>query len=224
MSMSIFFDSSTLISFAVTCSLPMLRKLKGSYEGDFLITTSVYNETIQRALESLRFRYEAYRVLELIEDGVIKKYSDAPLTGQINELMGNMNKTYFANNKPLTIMHLGETSTIAACAKENASTIAVDERTTGLLIENPDSLKPWLEKKFHTNIIINKQNMSAWSYIANKFTPLRSTEFAFTAWQKGIFGSNKDVLFGLLWALKFAGCAISENEIDYYVKRAQVQK
>ncbi len=218
--MSIFFDSSTLISFAVTCSLPMLRRLKDSYDEDFLITTSVYNETIKRALESLRFRYEAYRVLELIEDGVIKKYSDEQLTGQINELMGNMNKTYFADGRPITIMHLGETSTIAACVKENANTIAVDERTTALLIENPDSLKQWLEKKFHSKININKASMDKWSYLADKLTPLRSTEFAFTAWQKGIFGGNKDILFGLLWALKFAGCAISESEIDYYVKKA----
>ena len=217
--MSIFFDSSTLISLAVTCSLPMLRRLKEYYAGDFLITTSVYNETIQRALESLRFRYEAYRVLELIDDGIIKKYPDAPLMGQINSLMDSINKTYFVDGKPLTIMHLGETSTIAASIKENADTIAVDERTTGLLIENPALLKPWLEKKFHATININNANLSAWAHIVNKFVPLRSTEFAFAAWQKGVFGNSKDILFGLLWALKFAGCAISEQEINNYINQ-----
>ncbi len=215
--MSIFFDSSTLISFAVTCSLPMLRKLKEVYGGDFFITTSVYDETVARALQGLRFRYEAYRVLELIEDGVIKKYLDAPLASQISNMMNDFNSTYYANGKPITIMHLGETSTIAACIKEGANTIAVDERTTSLLVENPGLLKPWLEKKFHTKISVNKKSMGAWSYLANRFTPLRSTEFAFAAWKKGVFGDNKDILFGLLWALKFAGCAISEQEINNYI-------
>jgi len=216
----IFFDSSTLISMAVTCSLPILRKLKQAYDGDFFITDAVYQETVGKAMQSLRFRYEGYRLKELIEDGTIKTYPDAGLQNQIRDLMNSMNRTYLVNGKPLTIVQLGEISTTIACLKEKADLIALDERTTRLLIENPDSLKPWLENKLHTNISINKENEESWrSLISDKFIPMRSTEFAIAAWEKGFFGENHDVLFGLLWALKFAGCAISEEEIDFYMKK-----
>jgi hypothetical protein len=215
-----FFDSSTLISMAMTCSLPILRKLKQSYDDDFFITDAVYGETIGRAMQSLRFRYEGYRLKELVEDGVIKVYSDKELQGQIKDLMDSINRTYFTNGRPLSIVQLGEMSATAACLKEHANSIAVDERTTRLLIENPASLKPWLETKLHTDITINEENQEKWlSLISKKFIPVRSAELATTAWEKGILGDNSDVLYGLLWALKFAGCAIAENEIDFYMKR-----
>jgi len=218
--MSIFFDSSALISLAATCSLPLLRKLKQAYNGDFYITQSVYQETIGKASKSLRFRYEGHRLKELLDDGVIKVYSDVALSGQINELMNSINNTYFVNGKPITIVQLGEMSTTIASIEENADTFAVDERTARLLVENPTALKPWLEHKLHSKVIINNKAMMQWSSkISEKFIPLRSAEFAMAAWGKGILGNDNDVLFGLLWALKFAGCAITEEEIDFYMKK-----
>jgi hypothetical protein len=82
-------------------------------------------------------------------------------------------------------------------------------------------LKPWLEAKFHTRLIINEDNADKWrTQISEKFLPLRSAEFALAAWQKGILGRDKDVFYGLLWALKFAGCAMTEQEINFYMKDA----
>ncbi len=222
--MSLFFDSSTLISMAITCSLPLLRKLKQSYDGKFYITESVYGETISRAMQSLRFRYEGYRVKELIDDKIIEVYPDKHLAGDINELMNTINHTYFAEGKPLNIVQLGEMSAIIAGFEEKTDAIAVDERIARLLIENTDLLKPWLEHKLHTKVTINEETMKKWfPRVSNKFVPLRSAEFAVTAWKKGIFGDNKDVLYGLLWALKFAGCAITEQEIDFYMKKSTHQ-
>lgn len=219
--MGIFFDSSTLISMASTCSLPVLRKLKQAYAGNFYITESVYEETIGRASRSLRFRYEGHRLKELIDDGVIKIYPDEALSVQINDLMNLINNTYFIEDRPITIVQLGEMSTTVASIKENADTFAVDERTARLLIENPSALKPWLEHKLHSKVFINNKTMEQWSSkISDKFIPLRSAEFALAAWEKGIFGDDKDILFGLLWALKFAGCAITEEEIGFYMKKA----
>jgi hypothetical protein len=67
---------------AATCSLPLLRKLKQSYDGDFYITNSVYEETIGRASKSLRFRYEGHRLKELLDDGVIKIIHILQMTGR----------------------------------------------------------------------------------------------------------------------------------------------
>jgi hypothetical protein len=216
----IFFDSSTLISMATTCSLPVLRKLRQAYGDNFYITNSVYEETIGRAMHSLRFRYEGYRLKELIDDGILKIYPDSQLRGQVNEMLTFINATYFASGRPITIVQPGEISTIVASVRENADTFAVDERTARLLIENPSALKPWLEHKLHTTITVNSKTMTQWSSkISEKFIPLRSAEFALAAWEKGIFGNDPDVLFGLLWALKFAGCAITEEEINFYMRK-----
>ena len=218
--MSMFFDSSTLISMAATCSLPLLRKLKQFYDGDFYITESVYQETIGRASKSLRFRYEGHRLKELLDDGIIKLYPDKDIFDQINELMNLINRTYFVGNRPLTIVQLGEISTVIASINENANTYAVDERTARLLVENPSALKPWLEHKLHTNITVDTDVMAQWSsMVSEKFIPLRSAEFAMAAWEKGMLGDDKDVLFGLLWALKFAGCALTEEELGFYIKK-----
>jgi hypothetical protein len=220
--MSIFFDSSTLISMAATCSLPLLRKLKQSYDGDFYITTSVYEETIGRASKSLRFRYEGHRLKELIDDGVIKIYPDENLFGQINDLMNLINHTYLTDDRPLTIVQLGEISTAVASMADGADTFMVDERTARLLVENTSALKPWLEHKLHTSVRVDSKAMEQWSSkISDRFIPLRSAEFAMAAWEKGILGDDKDVLFGLLWALKFAGCAITEEEIGFYMQKTK---
>jgi hypothetical protein len=113
-------------------------------------------------------------------------------------------------------------STTIASIKENADTFMVDERTARLLVENPSALKPWLEHKLHTSVRIDSKAMEQWSSkISDRFIPLRSAEFAMAAWEKGILGDDKDVLFGLLWALKFAGCAITEEEIDFYMQKTR---
>lgn len=218
--MSLFFDSSALISMAVTCSLPVLRKLKQFYGSDFYITNSVYEETIGRAMQSLRFRYEGYRLKEFVDEGIIKIYSDKEFSGQISQLMASINSTYFAGGRQINVAQLGEISTAVASIKENADSFVVDERIARLLVENPSALKPWLEHKLHTNISVNKSNAEKWlSELSERFIPLRSAELAVVAWKKGILGSNKDMLYGLLWALKFAGCAITEDEINLYTKK-----
>jgi len=214
----LFFDSSALISMAVTCSLPMLKKLKPLYGGDFFVTDAVYNETIGRSMSSLRFRYEGHRLKELVEDGVIKIYHDEDLQEKIKWLMNSINSTYFAG-RPMQIVQIGEISAITACIEGKGKSVVVDERIARLLVENPSAMKPWLEHKLHTSISVNNKTAEEWkSYISGKFMPLRSSELAVVGWKKGIFGENKDILFGLLWALKFAGCAITEDEINSYIK------
>ena len=218
--MSLFFDSSTLISMAVTCALPVFRELKKFYAGDFYITTAVYNETIKRAMDSLRFRYEGYRIKALVDEGILKIYSDAGLQSEITKLMRAINSTYLLKGRPLEIMHLGETSALMACLKEKGEAFVVDEWLARHIVEAPEQVKARLESKMHAKININRAAAAEWMAEASeKVSVLRSTELALAAWKNNLLSSNKDMFFGLLWALKFAGCAISEQEINTYLNK-----
>ena len=219
--MSIFFDSSTLISLAMTCNLHWLKQLKKDYGADFFITPAVKSETIERGLNSLRFKYEAMRLKSLLDSNVLKLYDNKQISGDIDELLYLINNTYFALNRPLKIVQLGEITALACAIKEDADALAVDERTTRLVVENPSALQDLLTKKLHTKVYANRKNLQHWEeLVSEKFEIIRSTELAIVAWKKNLLVDNSgNSLTGILWALKFAGCAISENEINIYAEK-----
>ncbi|MFH0868596.1 MAG: hypothetical protein V1839_00035 [archaeon] len=215
--MSIFFDSSTLISLAMTCNIHWLKDLKKDYGGEFYITPAVKSETIDRGLNSLRFRYEALRLKSLVDSGVLKLYN-ADVSSETNNLLYLINNSFYAQNRPMQVVQLGEMTALAGALKEDADVIAVDERTTRLVVENPSALQDLFTAKLHTNIQTNKSNLQKWEkLVSEKFMILRSTELALAAWKKGLLvDESKNAIIGILWALKFAGCAISESEINIY--------
>jgi hypothetical protein len=200
----IFFDSSTLISMAISCALPIFEKLKDCFEGDFYITDSVYRETIDRALQSVRFRYEGYRILKLLEKGILKQYSEKNIRPKVQNEMNLLNRIFYVYNKPLKIVQIGEVSAIVASLYEKNTWLAIDERTARMLIENLDG--------------VNNSAASDWKEHSERLPVcIRSAELAVAAWEAGLL-ENLDQLYGLLWALKFSGCAITESEINSYIK------
>ena len=89
------------------------------------------------------------------------------------------------------------------------SVIAMDERTTRLLIENPKSLKKLMEYRLHISVEMRKTpNFEDVIF-------LRSTELIYVAWKKGLVQiKDKGVLDAMLYALKYKGAAISSDEIE----------
>ena len=90
--------------------------------------------------------------------------------------------------------------------------LAIDERTTRMIIEKPENLKNLLEKKMHTRIKIRKESFD----LFKGFKIIRSTEIMYIAYKKG-FIKIKDgnlVLDAVLYGLKFKGCSISHDEIE----------
>jgi len=217
--MPIFFDSSTLISLAMTCNIHWLKDLKKAYGGDFFITPAVRSETIDRGLNSLRFRYEALRLKSLVDSKVLKMY-DEDVSSETNNLLHLINNSFYARNRPLQVVQLGEMTALAGALKEGADAIAVDERTTRLVVENPGALQELFTAKLHTDVQADKGNLQKWeNLVSEKFMIIRSTELALAAWKKGLLvDSSRNAITGILWALKFAGCAISESEINIYDK------
>jgi len=213
----IIFDSGPIINFAMNGILPILRKLRAGFGGEFLITKEVKQEIIDTPLNIKKYELEALQIKQLFDEGVIKH---ADLTGeQVDELrnkreeiMNTANTTFFSNGRPIHILERGECAALALSLILNQpNVVAVDERTTRMLCENPENIRKLLQKKLHTNITANKKNYDFFK----RFKIIRSTELAYIAYKKGLVEiKDKRTVEALLYALKYHGCSISEEEIE----------
>ena len=214
---AILFDSSALISIASTCSCPLLEKLKKDYKGKFLIPNQIKKEIVDVPSQILRFKHESYRIKQLIDKGIIEVVEDSVLDA--DELGRVANSIFSANHKDIEIVHLGELSLLTLAKSMQCDAIVLDERTTRLLVEEPEKLPALLGSKLHTNIYTNHGRLKELREDLRGINILRSADLCTVAYLKGYIEGDKDALFGLLWALKFAGCSIAPEEIADYSKK-----
>lgn len=217
----VIFDSGALISLSMNGLLDVLKKLKENFDGHFIITDDVKQEIVDYPIQRKQFELEALRVKELIDDKIIEMPGKIGLDNKIikmkaEEIANLANEMFVSHKKPVKLIHTGEASCLAVSKllhdKNIENVIAIDERTTRILIEKPENLRELLEKKLHTRIDTNK---SSFDYFRN-FRVIRSAEILYVAWKKG-YVDLKDgdtVLDALLYAVKFKGCAISSEEIE----------
>ena len=213
----IIFDSGPIINFAMNGLLPLFRRLRKEFDGEFLITKEVKQEIIDTPLNIKKYELEALQIKQLFDEGIIKH---ANLTVQQidalrikrEEIMNMANTTFYAKNKPIHLIEKGESAALAlSLITKEPNLIAVDERTTRMLCENPENLRKLLQKKLHVSITANKKNYEFFK----QFKIIRSTELAYIAYNKGLVDINdKRALEALLYGLKFHGCSISEDEIE----------
>jgi len=217
---AIIFDSGTLISFSMNGLTDLIRKLRGIFKGRFLITSDVKKEIIDKPLTIKRFELEALKLQALLDEGVLEMPSSLGLNEQeistrANEIMTFANKMFSSKGKEIHLLDIGECSSLAVSKmlteKGIQNILAVDERTTRMLTENHEGLRNFLQKKLHTKIQINEANIKFFQ----GFKFLRSTELVYVAYKKGLVGlKGSNVLDALLYAMKFKGAAISEDEIE----------
>ena len=217
---AIIFDSGTLISFSMNGMTDLVRKLKGIFSGKFLITAEVKQEVIDTPIKIKRFELEALKVKQLLDEGILEMPSslgikDQDVTKRMNEIMNTANSTFYGRGRDIHLLHVGESSCLALSRilteKGIRNILAIDERTTRLLVEKPENLRKIFEGKMNTKITIKNQNLKVFSGIPI----IRSTELAYVAHKKGLVGlKNGNVLDALLYALKFKGAAISGDEIE----------
>lgn len=215
----IIFDSGTLISFSMNGITDILEKLKGIFDGKFIITSDIKREVIDKPLQIKRFSLEALKIKHLLDKKVIEMpssvgLSDNEVKRKTDEILGIANMTYRDKKQDIHIIDSGEASCLAVSQMLNErgfeTVIAVDERTTRMLGEKPENLAKLLEKKLHVRIIPNPKNYSFFK----EFRFIRSAELVYVAYKKGLIDlKNGDVLDALLYAMKFRGCAISHEEI-----------
>lgn len=213
------FDAGPIISLTMNGLLPVLKKLKENFDGEFILTPVVKREVVDKPMKIKRFKLEAIRVKNLIDSGVFKMASDvvsnSDLTRETNGMIKKINGVLRAvkTNRKIEIVHEGEVSCLAfskLCGGE--SLIVVDERTTRMIFEAPEKFKEMMEKKLHIDM---ETNFGLIKDVGN-FRFIRSSELIYMAYKKDLigFGKGRDVLDALLYGLKFNGTTISSKEIE----------
>ena len=217
---AIVFDSGTLIGFSMNGLLDELRELKKIFKGKFLITRDVKREIVDKPLTIKRFELEALRIKQLLEEKVLEMpesvgVNEGEISEKTQEFLNVANNMFVSNKENIHLIDSGEASCLALSRilidKKIENVIAVDERTTRMLGENPEALAKLMSSKLHTKILIKKESFRFFK----GFRFVRSTELIYVAYKKGIM-KIKDgnlVLDALLYALKLRGAAISDDEI-----------
>jgi hypothetical protein len=197
--------------------VPLLRKLKQNFDGKFIISQDVKREAMDYPETVKRFELEALQLEALFKDNIIEMPKLNPVQQKEfekmkNEVMTLANSTFFAENKNIHIIDKGEASALALSkVLDDSNVIAIDERTTRMLCENPENLKKLLQKKLHTNITSNKKNYEFFK----KFKVIRSTELIYMANKLKLFDlKDPRTLDAMLYATKYKGCSVSEEEIE----------
>ena len=221
---ALIFDSGAIINLSMNGLLDILEKLKKSCNCKFLLTREVKYEVIDRPIGIYRFELGAVRVQNLIDEGIIEMPSclnikDEEISLKTRELMETVNHSVQIGGEWVRIVSEGEMSCLALSAKlaEKGidSLIAIDERTTRVLSENPENLQKLMSDKMHRNVRVEEDKLKSFS----NFKFIRSSELVYAAYKKGAIGlKGKKVLESLLYATKFKGAAISFEEIDILKK------
>lgn len=218
---SIIFDSGPMISLSMNNLIWILPELKKIYKGNFLITPGVKSEIIDRPLASKRFKFEALQVLKQHKENVLELYDKPTLKQKTMDLLELANNIFFAHNKNINIVQYAEIEVVSAAIMLNSEAIVIDERTTRLLIENPNKLRDILKRKLHTDIKVDKNKLVRFKGLTKNIKVLRSVELITIAYEKKLLekyvldiqNPRKTLLDGLLWGLKLNGCSVSGDEI-----------
>lgn len=203
----------------MTCTCSLLPKLKKEYGGKFLIPATIKREVIDKPLTIPRFKFEGYRLKKLLEEGILDVVHEGDYKEEIKAIEELANSTFSADGKELSIIQEGEIALLAMAKLMKVDAVAVDERTTRLLIESPDQIPALIGAKLHTQIYTNPEKLKQLREKLSGINLLRSVDLCTIAYLKGFLDQNKEVLDGLLWALKFSGCAVSQKEIEEYSKK-----
>jgi len=221
---ALIFDSSSLINLTMNGLIEILIELKKIFNGKLIITQHVKYETIDRQSSIRKYELGSLQIKKLLDTNILEMPSSLGIQEQeiketTKEILSKVNSSYYAKE----FMHIideGEASCLAtsliANKKKIENLIVIDERTTRMIVENPENLRKLFESKLHSRIILQEN----FDYLKNtKF--IRSAELLFVAYKKGLIKLGKEnVLQALLYASKYKGCAISEEEIREIEKMA----
>lgn len=218
------FDSGALINLSMNGLLYVLEDLKKKFNGKFIITEPVKYETVDRPLGIERFELGAIEVKNLIDSGVL----EMPASLNIDQTeLRKLTKEFFDQANHLMQIHGNWTQLVAeaemSCLALSAilnekgieNMVAIDERTTRTMCENPAHLERLMSEKLHQPVKLVNPDYEGFS----KFRFIRSSELIYVAYKKGIIKLNGNkVLEALLYATKFKGSSISFEEINILKK------
>lgn len=217
----LFFDTGPIITLVMSRLIWILPKLKEKFGGKFYITPAVKRELITRPLQIKRFEFEALQAMKLIEDGILEVYDAVPQK-RVNEFIGIANSTFKVRNKTMDIIQEGEMQSLAAALEINAEAIVMDERTLRLFVENNQQMKKLLEMRFNAPVAVDQMKLKQFSDRLKSIKIIRSLELVGIAFKMGLLngyipkqkGGKELLVDSVLWAVKYNGAAVTEQEID----------
>ena len=223
------FDTSSIISIATNNLLGVLEQLKKSFKGDFIISNDVKREVLDHPLKTRKYKLEAIMISNLIQNNIIRTYSNVNLERKTINLLNLCNDIFLSNGKPIKILDKAEVEALVL-TQILKGTYVVDERNIRLLVEDYRKLAKLLERKLNRKITINNQNIKLFKSELKDINIIRSAELMTIAFEKGMFSeyenkysSKKNILDGILWGLRLRGCAISTEEINEILRIERVK-
>lgn len=224
---SLVIDAGPIIAIAANHILWVFKYLRKSMKGPFYLPIGVKLELVDKPLGTRRFKLEAIQLQSLVEKGVFRLVDDEGMVERAMELEKLANNILFYDRKNIRIVQLGEMQVLATALMKKADAVAVDERVTRTLIEQPDDLKRLMEHRMHRKLEINKSNLSRFKKIVKGLRVVRSIELITVAFERGLLdkfvvdipNARRELLESLLWGMKTEGCSVTEKEINEIVKK-----
>lgn len=215
------FDSSTIISLALNNLLYLLERLHEKFNGKFIITEEVRNEIIEKPLQIKRFELEALMIAQLFKKGILEMPESVQISSKETrertfKILELANRSFMAQGEWIKLLSSGEGSCFALGEilknKNIEYVLVIDERTARMLSEKPENLRRLFEKKLHTPVKMNANNLSIF---ANSKI-LRSAELCYIAYKKNLVGIEDGIqlIDAMLYGARYKGCAISTQEIE----------
>ncbi|MFA5126145.1 MAG: hypothetical protein WC462_04035 [archaeon] len=222
-------DTGTMISLSGTCLMNVFKVFVKTNRIELIISNAVAEESVWKPITNKRFALNAARIKYAFSEQTIKVI---PISNQIiqqqQKILQLANNSFFTADGPLKIIQAGEAEALALAKIFGAKILFIDERTTRTLIENPLRLKQVLERKQEAPIRVNQQNIDTIKAMFPNLLMLRSVDLIATAFEQNLFdhelAHGKLELEAALWATKFAGCAVSENEINEYLNNSKAKQ
>ncbi|MBI2662450.1 hypothetical protein HYX11_03245 [Candidatus Woesearchaeota archaeon] len=218
---ALFFDAGPVITLVMARLINVLPLLKAKYGGKFYITPAVHKELVERPISVKRFEFEALQVEKLMRDGILELYDAVPKK-KVVELIALANGSFSLDGKTMDVIQSGEMESVATALEIGAEGVVMDERTLRLFIENNKEMVKLLENRFKKRVMADKDKMNLFSAALKEVTIIRSIELVGLAYKIGLLDGyvpegkeGKEVLVdAVLWATKFNGCAVTEEEIE----------
>ncbi len=217
-------DSSSLISISDNCLIRVLKSLSGKEGIEFIIPESVYNESVAYPITVKKYELNAVRIRDAVQEGFIRvEKTSAQVRKRMQEINTITAGLCTCKGKKIRIVHEGETETLALVKEIGASALVIDERTTRMLIEEPENLISFLEKRHESQVKIDKASLNAFRQAYGNVKVVRSVELIALAHEDGSLWSelheSREALEAALYAAKFSGCAVSMDEIISFTRR-----
>jgi predicted nucleic acid-binding protein len=215
------FDTSSLISVSQTCLINIFGGLKQKLGADFVVPQAVYFEAVQRPISIRRFELNAVRLKRAIDLGWFRVMQVGD-KGVFREIDYAANNCFFIKNRPVRLLQKGEIEALALVKELGARALAVDERTTRMILENPQDLEDLMEQRKRAEIELDKGNVSKLQGLFKGLSIVRSVELIAFASELGLLEKElpkgKQSLEAALFAAKYSGCAVSAKEIKLFLR------